>query len=159
MRCSKYLCILNCWVQDEGTEVFGVKAGCWPLGEWLHIMREREGEEPCKTLLLSAEVATDSPRPSRTRYLGADLSFTQRGSSWGRAAKNKDYEGISMLVFSFSWSSFIIYTTIKNDWSNYNHLLLTGYLTQRSSQLLPLPSCQEEKVGEHPLKHKKNFRN
>lgn len=27
MRCSKYLCILNSWVQDEGTEVFGVRTG------------------------------------------------------------------------------------------------------------------------------------
>ena len=51
---------------------------------------------------LSAEAATHSPGPSRTRYQGVELPFTQRGSPWGRAAKNKDYEDISMLVFSFS---------------------------------------------------------
>lgn len=51
---------------------------------------------------LPAEIATHSPGPSRTRYPGAQLPSIWRGSPWGSAAKNKDYEDISMLVFSIS---------------------------------------------------------
>jgi len=63
-RCLKYLCILNAWVEDEGTEVSGVRAGCWVLAEWLDIMRKAEGEEPCKILLCLGKLPHTTLGPS-----------------------------------------------------------------------------------------------